>query len=103
MFDGHEDHEITLEVAAEFTARYRNQMPTSDLKGGFFGRDALEAILAQEHCVGIRYYYGLDGHDKQVLVLVGVLANENDMVNGLLGEAAVPCPQMCGLANELNS
>lgn len=101
--DGHEDHSISLSDAAEMTARYRAQMAPGQIKGGFFGRDALEAILNQENCIGIRYYYGLDDSNKQVMVLVGVDTDENDMVNGELAERSLLCPPFCNDSNVLNS
>ena len=103
MFNGNENHDITLAEAAELTKRYRDQMNSTDRKGGFFGKEKLLQILNQTDCVGIRYYYGLDRDNKQVLVLTGVLANEDDMVDGVLAELALPCPRRCGNDNALNS
>ena len=103
MFNGNENHDITLAEAAELTKRYRDQMNSTDRKGGFFGKEKLLEILNQTDCVGIRYYYGLDRDNKQVLVLTGVLANEDDMVDGVLAELALPCPIRCGNDNALNS
>ena len=103
MFNGNENHDITLAEAAELTKRYRDQMNSTDRKGGFFGKEKLLQILNQTDCVGIRYYYGLDRDNKQVLVLTGVLANEDDMVDGVLAELALPCPIRCGNDNALNS
>src|SRR5258706_9318650 len=102
-FTGHEDHSIPLSDAAELTSRYRSQMRVGDLKGGFFGKDAIQAILDQTSCVGIRFYYGLDRDNKQMLVLVGTKADNNDLVNGELAEFSLPCPDFCGEPNELNS
>ncbi|HKR06334.1 MAG TPA: hypothetical protein VJY62_16985 [Bacteroidia bacterium] len=102
-FTGDEDHSISLNDAAQLTGRYRAQMETSELKGGYFGRAAIISILSQTDCVGIRYYYGLDAEDKQVIVLVGVLANGDDMVEGELAEFSIPCPDSCGANNDLNS
>jgi hypothetical protein len=101
--DGHENHEISLSEAAALTARYRQHIGTDQIKGGFFGRDALIAILDQENCIGIRYYYGLDDNNKQVMVLVGVDAEEQDIINGELAERSLMCPPYCGDNNELNS
>ena len=103
MFNGNENHDITLAEAAALTKRYRDQMNSTDRKGGFFGKEKLLEILNQTDCVGIRYYYGLDRENKQVLVLTGVLANEDDMVDGVLAELALPCPIRCGNDNALNS
>ena len=103
MFNGNENHDITLAEAAALTKRYRDQMNSTDRKGGFFGKEKLLEILNQTDCVGIRYYYGLDRDNKQVLVLTGVLANEDDMADGVLAELALPCPIRCGNDNALNS
>ena len=103
MFNGNENHDITLAEAAALTKRFRDQMNPTDRKGGFFGKEKLLEILNQTDCVGIRYYYGLDRDNKQVLVLTGVLANEDDMVDGVLAELALPCPIRCSNDNALNS
>ena len=102
-FTGKEDHAISLADAAKLTKKYRDQMRPTDIKGGFFGRDAIQAILDQTSCVGIRYYYGLDANNKQVLVLVGAKENMDDMVDGVLDENSLPCPSYCGVNNQLNS
>ena len=102
-FTGHENHSILLDDAAKMTLRYRDQMNEGQIKGGFFGTDALRQILDQEGCVGIRYYYGLDDSNAQVLVLVGVDGEENDMENQSLAEVSRPCPPRCGRDNKLNS
>ena len=52
MFTGHEDHFITLEEGALFTRNYRDANPESPVVGGYVGRDAIEAILAQDGVVG---------------------------------------------------
>lgn len=103
MFNGQEDHDISLAAAAELTKRYRDQKRSSDIKGGYFGKDALQSILDQENCVGIRFYYGLDAENKQVMVLAGVLANQDDITDGVILEGSLPCPHFCGEDNELNS
>ena len=102
-FTGNENHEISLSEAASMTKKYRDQMGAGDRKGGFFGRDAIERILAQHECVGIRFYYGLDVDEKQVLVLTGTKADEDDLYNRFLAELSIPCPNYCGADNPLNS
>lgn len=102
MFTGNEDHQITLAEAAAMTKRYRLSVPTGSRKGGFFGRAAIEAILAQANCVGIRYYYGLNSTGEPVIILAGTDANEDDLYKGELAEFAIPCPTQCGSSNPLN-
>jgi hypothetical protein len=102
-FTGNEDHSITLADAAALTARYRQQMSPGQIKAGFFGRKAIEAILAQPNCAGIRIYFGLNAANEQELVLVDAMANENDMENGVIAENVIKCPPICPAANPLNS
>jgi hypothetical protein len=106
-FDGNEDHRIKFEDAAALTKRYRDNNPASAIKGGFFGRKAIEQILAQDECVGIRYYHGQDASGRPVIVLVGADKDENDQVDVTSGhvcrEMAIPCPTQCGSNNMLNS
>ncbi len=102
-FTGDENHSLTLIKAAEMTARFRHSVPAGSKIGGFFGRNAIEAILAQNGCVGIRYYYGLDSNNKPVIILVGVTSDENDLHSGELAEISFPCPEYCATNNPLNS
>jgi len=102
-YTGNEDFKIDLVDAKVLTRRYRGTMSTTDKSGGYFGKSNLIALLSQDTCVGIRYYYGLDENNVQVLVIVGVDSNQNDLLNGLILERSFPCPTSCGEANELNS
>ena len=103
MFTGQENHDISLADASAMTKKFRQSVPDDSRKGGFFGRDAIEAILAQRDCVGIRYYHGINDRGEPVIILVGVTADENDMYTGLLAEIAEPCPDQCSTPNSLNS
>ena len=102
MFTGSEDHDISLADAAVMTKLYRQSLPEGSCKGGFFGRDAIESLLAQDDCVGIRYYHGIDSKGEPVIILVGVDENEDDLIDGQLLEFAIPCPNQCGAGNVLN-
>ena len=103
MFTGNENQRISLDEAAAMTKRYRDSVAPGSRKGGFFGRNGIETILAQEGCVGIRYYNGINSRGEPVIILVGADANENDMTTGQLLEFAIPCPTQCGANNSLNS
>jgi hypothetical protein len=102
-FTGNENHDINLLDAAKLTSNYRHSVATGSILGGYFGRTAIERILDQEGCVGIRYYYALSADGAKTLVLVGVNADENDLVHGELAEISWPCPPYCSDANALNS
>ncbi len=88
-----------MELAAEWTENYRNQLTDSgEARSHFFGREILERLLAQEKCVGIRMYYGLElpageGAKKQ-LILVGVDENGNDLED-LVADRSTVCPPEC--------
>lgn len=103
-FTGTEDQEITLSQGSAMTLAYRTAHPSTDtIKAEYFGKSILETILNQTGCVGIRVYNGLGSDGKQSNVLVGVDANGNDMVNGVLGDRSVKSPPFSGSANSLNS
>jgi hypothetical protein len=72
-----------------------------------FDRSALDLLLAQPGCRGIRIYRATkDGADQ--VVLVGTDSAGNDMVpasvegQGVVMEIAWPCPPMCGAKSVLN-
>jgi len=100
-FKADQDHRITIAEATEFTRNYRNSETFVGKYCGFFGADAIKAILAQKDCVGFRYYYGLDGQSNQVLILVGVTADGTDLTAGELAEVSVPCPPHCNDSSPL--
>lgn len=102
-FTGNENHAITLQEASEWTANYRATINNGETIAHFFGKDALNAILAQQGCVGIRIYYALDENGAKQLILVGANADGNDLFNGVLAERSFKCPQDCSAANPLNS
>lgn len=99
-FNGTEGGAITLISAAQMTAKYRTENPNSTI-AHFFGKDILNQLLGQENCVGIRMYYGMKDDQKE-LVLVGVDAEENDLLE-LVADLSMPCPKTCSSPNPLNS
>jgi len=100
-FTGNESHDIPLATAAEWTKNYRDANPGA-IKAHYFGKDAIQAILDQGGCVGIRIYYALDDDGVKHLIIVGANASENDLYQGLLAERSLPCPSSCSTANPLN-
>lgn len=102
-FTGNENHDIPLSTASQWTKNYREANPSGAVKGHFYGKAAIQAILAQSNCVGVRIYYALDDTGAKKLVLTGVDANENDLYNGVLVERGLDCPPYSGTANPLNS
>ncbi|MCH6558974.1 hypothetical protein IH799_01320 [candidate division KSB1 bacterium] len=102
-FTGKEDHSISLEDASKMTRNFQLQSASDQIIGGFFGKDAVLAIISQEGAVGLRYYYGLDDEGTPHIILIGVEADGNDMIDGLLAERAAACPPHCPEFNDLNS
>lgn len=101
-FTGQEDHSISLAEAASMTKKFRDNNP-GDRLGGFFGKDALLAILNQENCVGIRFYNAEDANGEHTLVLVGAKADQDDIESGVLADHSLPDPPYSAPANQLNS
>jgi hypothetical protein len=101
-FTGEENHDITLNEAAELTANYRNSHPRA-IQGEYFSKKAIKDILDQSNCVGIRIYFGEDKAHVPHFVITGVDSDENDLYTGLLAEKGWKCPPHCGGINPLNS
>jgi hypothetical protein len=105
MFTGEENHAITIELAEQMTTAFQKENPF-DAHGWFFGRKAIESVLAQDACIGIRFYggYSSDGHFSPVIF--GVTTSGADIGQGTLQktlsrpviilEMATPCPPYCG-------
>lgn len=104
MFTGYEEHEISFDDASVLTKEYRaNDVNT--IKGGFFGKRAIQKLLNQVDAVGIRIYLGQDENKLLKFILVGVDKYENDLIGNeyCCMEYSVPCPNQCGTNNMLNS
>lgn len=117
-------HFISLEKAVEMTARYRqnketilaadfrnqNIIPNSET----FNRAAMESLLAEKNCAGIRVYYSMDESLKVHAIFVGVTESNEDILpsqnTALSGEEEEPviveegqrCPDICPASSPLN-
>ncbi|PBQ34034.1 hypothetical protein CNR22_20375 [Sphingobacteriaceae bacterium] len=94
------DQTITLAQAVALTQAFRAANPPTAVKAEVSGKTIIEQILAQTGCKGIRVYKGLDATGVPSNVLVGIDANGNDMVDGVLGNRSV---KDLGSPNVLNS
>jgi len=98
------DHRTTKQDAAKYAKRHRKEgKHDKPFPPVAFHRDAFDRILAQPGCVGIRSYPGLTDANEPTMVLVGVDAAGNDMVDGALAQFAEPCPTNCSDTNVLNT
>lgn len=103
-FNGSEGGEISLEEAASWTANYRGRAKSAEVaRSHFFGREILERMLAQDTCVGIRMYHGLNKENKKELILVGVNADGNDLEEGIIADRSSVCPPDCNSVGKLSS
>jgi hypothetical protein len=100
-FDGTEGGLITLKEGSAMTAAYRAAHP-GETKGHFIGKDILNELLAQEDCMGLRIYYGIDEEGNKQIVTVGANSEEDDLLEKV-ADLTKPCPNYCGSSNALNS
>lgn len=115
-------HEISLQTAIDMTTLYRtyretilasnyqNQdiLPISET----FNRDAIDKLLSESNCAGLRIYYSMDENKKVHAILVGVNSSNEDIlpVNSLneaeeliILEEGQRCPPSCPPSSDLNS
>jgi hypothetical protein len=97
------DQKVSLDDASKKTKQYRDK---PDHKRAFpfgaFHRIALDRILGQPGCVGIRAYPAENDDGLSTMVIVGVDESGNDMYDGELAQDMFLCPQYCSDENPLN-
>jgi len=99
-----ENQEISLDEASILTQRYRNsQNEINPILGGYFLGKNLKNVLNQDLCEGVRIYNALDSNNELTYVIVGIDSDGNDLINGIILEHAVRCPNKCSNPNPLNS
>lgn len=102
-YTGNENHDISLDAAAQMTKNFRDTVSTTATIALYFGKKAIQDILNQENCVGLRLYYAINENSQNQLVAVGVDSSGNDLYQGKLADRALCCPNYCSSANPLNS
>jgi hypothetical protein len=95
LFTGHEDHSISLADATRYVSSYWHKMQPGSILCEYFGKDAIQSLINQDSCVGMRIYNALKDDGTPTFVLVGVNGAGQDMTNGLLEEFGWPCPPFC--------
>lgn len=103
QFEPNQNHSISLEEASKMTKKYREMKAATDPIASAFGKTAINDILNQENCAGIRAYYARDDKSQLTLVIAGVDTNGDDLYDGKLAEWSALCPPICGASNPLNS
>ncbi len=102
MFTGKEEHIISLEEAQKLISNFQSKLKGDEVRAHYVGKEALQKLLDQENCVGVRIYYAETDDGKPELVFVGVTENGEDLTNGLILERVWPCPPYCWSDSELN-
>jgi len=87
--------------AIALTHTFQSKNPKTN-KAYFIGSELIKKIMEQESCIGIRIYNGFDAENEENnKVLVGVNAEGEDMVEGLIADELVPCPDNCSRKSSL--
>jgi hypothetical protein len=89
------DHRIALADARALLQRHRTAAAQGAERGGMFHAKAVQDLLGQAGCVGLRYYHGRNADGSPAIVLVGVDAKGNDLASGTVLEWHYPCPPFC--------
>lgn len=90
------NHEITLAEAITMTHAYQNSPQfAGQTKAGLISATAVQDLLNQPGCMGVRIYFALNANDNLTLVLVGTDTNEKDMTTGVILDKLKDCPPNC--------
>jgi hypothetical protein len=102
-FSPNEGAIITLAEGAKMTANYRATISAGDTLAHAVGKNRITSVLNQSGCVGIRFYYAINGTGAKQLVAVGVDANGDDITQGLVLDELNNYPPYCPKSNVLNT
>jgi hypothetical protein len=92
------NHKITVAQAKALMGKKPKELAT---RGGHFPREAIDAILAQPGCTGIRFYYGSNDDGSPAIVMLGIDADNADMTAGEIIDTHFPCPPFCDESSAL--
>ena len=97
------DFKITLEDAIKWITNWRNETPKEPAKAHLIQKQALLDVMEPSDVVAIRAYMAVDNDGVQKVVLVGVDANGQDLIddNHILVDHSKPCPPDCGIESQL--
>lgn len=99
-----EENVISLETAQIWAARWREN-PANTVKAHLIPRVDINELLAEKYVVDVRAYIGVDGDGVNKLMLVGVDADGNDLINENNGQYIYdftqPCPNTCDVESPL--
>ena len=87
---------ISQEQAKTLIDAFAKKFP-GQIVSSFIGENNVKQILEQDNCIGLRIYNGYDDAEKKIsLVMVGVDAKEQDMLDGnIIYDRMAICPPFC--------
>lgn len=95
---------ITLEQAQQWAKNWRDN-PDTAVIAFFIPEVDLTQVIAERETVNVRTYLGIDDLGNSKLMIVGVDANGNDLINDAKGQYiydfTVGCPQNCDVNSPL--
>lgn len=102
-FDPARDHTISQAEAARWVGSFQAAAGEGDHLSTAFNRTALDKLLAQEGCAGIRVYRALHEDGTPTLVMVGVDAAGEDLAGpqAVFIQNGTNCPPFCAQASWL--
>lgn len=91
------DFKITLEDATKWIKNWRTNLPKEPAKAHLIQKQALLDVMAPADVVAVRAYMAIDEDGVQKVVLVGVDANGQDLIDDshILVDKSKPCPPYC--------
>ena len=95
---------ITLQQAQQWAAKWRLN-PANTVKAHLIPEIDITQLLTENGVANVRAYIGIDENGINKLMLVGVDANGNDMINDqkaqYIYDFTVPCPTTCDINSPL--
>lgn len=97
------DFKITLDVGIQWIKNWRNNLPKEPAKAHLIQKQALLDVMEPADVVAVRAYLAVDNDGVQKLVIVGVDANDQDLIDDshILVDHSKPCPPNCGIESQL--
>lgn len=95
---------ISLSKAQSWARTWRSN-PENTVKAHLIPQIDVTELLAEENVVDIRAYIGVDENGENKLMLVGVDADGNDLIDEEAGQYiydfTLPCPNTCDVNSPL--
>lgn len=85
---------ISLSDASSMTLAFQQANP-AETKAWKVDNESIYAILSQNKCRSIRVYNALKDDGSKTIVLVGVTADNADILSGVIVDEAADCPEDC--------